>query len=126
MRYLSIIITTVLILIAISIPGSKMPHTTGFTGLDKVVHVFMFYVWSLSVQFDTSVKFRWNRILVIGIGFGLLTELLQLAAKNRSFDWYDWLFDSLGLLLAALSGNLILPYLEPFWFFRWLKNQKGN
>jgi VanZ family protein len=126
MRYLSLTITTVLVLIAISIPGSSMPQTTGFTGLDKLVHVFMFYVWSLSVQFDTSVKFRWNRILAIGTGFGLLTELIQLAAKNRSFDWYDWLFDSLGLMLAGLSGNLILPYLETFWLFRWLKNPKGN
>jgi VanZ family protein len=125
MRYLSVIITTLLILIAISIPGSRMPHT-GFTSLDKVVHVFMFYVWSLAVQFDTSVKFRWTRILFIGIGFGLATELLQLAAKNRSFDWYDWLFDSVGLALGALSGNLILPYLETFWFFQWLKNPKRN
>lgn len=125
MRYLSIIITTALILIAISIPGSKMPHT-GFTSLDKVVHVFMFYVWSLAVQFDTSIKFRWNRILVIGIAFGFITELIQLAVKNRSFDWYDWIFDSLGLVLAALSGNLILPYLETFWLFRWLKNPTEN
>jgi VanZ family protein len=123
MRYLSVTITTILILIAISIPGSQMPHT-GFTSLDKVVHVFMFYVWSLSAQFDTSIKFRWNRILLIGIAFGLLTELLQLAAKNRSFDWYDWVFDSLGLVLAALSGKLILSFLEQLWFFRWLKNSK--
>ena len=125
MRYLSITITTILILIAISIPGSKMPHT-GFTSLDKVVHVFMFYVWSLSVQFDTSLKYRWNRVLVIGIVFGLLTELIQLGVKNRSFDWYDWFFDSLGLTLAAWSGTMILPYLETFWLFRWLKNPKGN
>jgi VanZ family protein len=107
---------------------SRIQHAADhrITGLDKLVHVFMFYVWSLSVQFDTSVKFRWNRILAIGTGFGLLTELIQLAAKNRSFDWYDWLFDSLGLMLAGLSGNLILPYLETFWLFRWLKNPKGN
>lgn len=126
MKYLSIIITTALILIAISIPGSRMPDTTGFTGLDKLVHVFMFYVWSLATQFDTSIKFRWTRILFIGIGFGLLTELIQLAVKNRSFDWYDWFFDSVGLVLAALSGRLILPHLEKFWFFRWLKSFKIN
>lgn len=86
----------------------------------------MFYTWSLSAQFDTSIKFRWNRILVIGIGFALLTELLQLTTKSRSFDWYDWFFDSLGLVLAALTGNLILPILERFWVFRWLKKPKGN
>jgi VanZ family protein len=125
MRYLSITITTVLILVAISIPVSRMPHT-GFTGLDKIIHLFMFYTWSLSAQFDTSIKFRWNRILFIGIGFALLTELLQLTTKSRSFDWFDWLFDSLGLVLAALSGNLVLPNLETFWFFRWLKTLKGN
>jgi VanZ family protein len=101
-----------------------MPHT-GFTSLDKVVHVFMFYVWSLSVQFDTSSKFRWSRILLTGIAFGLLTELIQLGIKNRSFDWYDWIFDTVGLVLAGLSGKIILPLLETFWFFKWLKSLKN-
>jgi VanZ family protein len=125
MKYLSITCTTVLILVAISIPISRIPHT-GFISLDKTVHLFMFYTWSLSAQFDTSIKFRWNRILFIGIGFALLTELLQLTTKSRSFDWYDWLFDSIGLVLAAFSSNLILPFLEGFWLFRWLKNPKRN
>jgi VanZ family protein len=125
MKYFSIIVTTGLILLAVLWPASQLPQT-GYTGGDKIVHVFMFFVWSLSAQFDfPDRKLVW-RILMAGVSFGLLTEVLQLQTKTRSFDWLDWLADSIGLLLALLSGKIVLPILSKIGFFRWLTTLKKH
>jgi VanZ family protein len=121
MRYIPVIVVTIIIFVVVSIPGPKLPPS-GFSGMDKLAHFLFFGTWSLSAQFSFTVKHRWRWILVVGIGFGITTEIIQLFVKDRSFEWLDVGFDALGLILAAWSGPILLPRAQKIWpLSRWVK-----
>lgn len=125
MRYIPAIAITIVIFIVISIPGPKLPHT-GFSGLDKAAHLLFFGTWSLAVQFGFTIRHRWNWILISGVTFGLITEVIQIFIKERSFDLFDLLFDTFGLMLAAWSGPTLMSIAEKIWpLSRWIAREKN-
>ena len=68
-------------------------------GPDKIVHAFMFFVGSSLAVFS-----GWGRMksAVIWVCAGVLLEYYQFYfTTDRSFDWFDVCFDSLGVLLAV-------------------------
>lgn len=119
MKYIPAIVMTIIILIVVSIPGPKLPPS-GFSGADKLAHFLFFGTWSLAVQFGFGIDERWRKILLTGIAFGLLTEVIQIFVKERSFDLFDVLFDTLGLLASAWAGPWLMPVAEKIWpLSRW-------
>jgi len=120
MKYIPAIIVTIVILIVVSIPGRSIPRF-GFNGLDKTAHLLFFCTWSLSVQFGFTTRSRWRWILFAGIIFGLITEVIQIFVKERSFDFFDVLFDTFGLMVAAWIGPTVMPWAEKIWpLSRWI------
>ena len=101
-------IISVLIIIAVLIPGSKLPDVS-IGGYDKVVHILMFIAWTLAVRFDYNRQpFPYALVFLIGIIFSALTEVLQILVEGRSFDIYDMAADALGLIIGlAISGPVI-------------------
>ena len=98
------IFVSILIIIAVLIPGSKLPDVH-IGGYDKLIHMAMFCAWVMAVQFDLNKKsFPTLKILVAGLIFSGLTEILQLLIEGRSFDIYDMAADAVGLVFGLLIG----------------------
>lgn len=120
MKYLATTFVTILILVAVLLPGSKIP-AVGFQGIDKLAHFTLFYLWSLAVRFDFSTNFKWVVTFIAGLVFSYLTEVLQLLVEGRAYDYYDILADSIGLSIGLLTGSFVLRMILRFWPF---KNKK--
>ena len=105
---LASIIVSVLIIIAVLIPGPNLPDVS-IGGFDKVIHVVMFLTWAIAVRFDfRSRSFSAWVVFLTGIVFSLLTEILQRLVEGRSFDIYDMAADAVGLLIGLLIGKKVL------------------
>jgi VanZ family protein len=113
LRYLPTIIITLLIVVAVTLPGSQIPDLQIF-GIDKVVHFILFSVWTLAVRRDYGPSFRWPVALLTGLVFSLVTEMLQIAVEGRTFDWTDLVADAVGLVTGLLIGRIVLRWLSRF------------
>ncbi len=108
-RFLSTLIS-ILILIAVLIPGSNIPDVK-MVGIDKLVHIVMFASWAVSVKFDYP-RLKPVSIFLLGMVFSLLTEVLQLFAEDRTFDLTDMVADGVGLLAGMLVSNPLVRILR--------------
>jgi VanZ family protein len=116
MKYLATIFVTVLILVAVLLPGSKIP-SVGFQGIDKLAHFTLFYMWSLAIRFDFNNNFKWIIGFIAGLTFSYLTEVLQLLVEDRAFDYYDIIADTAGLSVGLATGIFVLKIITRFWPF---------
>lgn len=103
----------------------SMPH---IPGLDKVVHACMFGGLMFALEFD-GFKWRAKRRCLIGeaalvgwgtaakmalavIVFGGVVELLQDAMKmGRGGDWFDWIADAVGVVVALAVSPVVVSWL---------------
>ena len=71
--------------------------------LDKLIHFLMFFLlscWFLMVYGDKH-KIALLSSLVL---YGLLLELMQMEFFIfRSFEWFDWLADSIGVIVGFFT-----------------------
>ena len=105
---------SLLIIIAVLIPGSDLPDVD-IGGYDKLIHMGMFAVWAVAVRHDFSTRaLSAIAVVVAGLLFSALTELLQLLVEGRSFDAYDMAADTLGLLVGLLIAKPLLGWLAKF------------
>jgi VanZ family protein len=111
MRYFPTAIATTLILIAVLLPGSKIPDV-GFGGIDKLAHFTMFFSWSLAIRYDFQPNFKWAIGWIAGLAFSASTEIFQIFADERTFDVWDILFDGIGLTVGLISGAWVLEWLD--------------
>lgn len=109
MKYLTVIVS-LLIIIAVLIPGSNIP-SVGLKGVDKFVHISMFATWAIAMRFDFTFL-KWWHIFVLGMIFSFLTEVLQLFAEGRTFDMYDMVSDAIGLFLGFLVAKPVIRILN--------------
>jgi hypothetical protein len=72
-------------------------------GIDKLVHFLMFFFltsWFVMI-YKFSHKFILLSYLVI---YGLLLELMQMGFFiHRSFEWFDWIADSIGVIVGFFT-----------------------
>lgn len=101
-------VVSLLILIAVLLPGSNIPDV-GIGGVDKIVHIGMFVTWVIAVRFDFNrSSFPVLPVGGIGIAFSMLTEVLQIMVEGRTFDVYDVAADILGIAIGlAISGPIV-------------------
>ena len=106
MKYWCTIGITLLILIAVLLPGSAVPDVGSF-GLDKIIHFLLFFSWAVAVRFDFP---HLNKLLVflIGLIFSCLTEVFQLFTEDRSFDYFDMLADAVGIATGLILSSLVI------------------
>jgi VanZ family protein len=103
-----------LILFLICLPQSKVPEIElwwiEIIKPDKFIHAIMFGIQAFLFilpykKGDTEPKVFRRKIVFIGIVvafWGLATEYIQLQVPGRSFEWMDWLADSVGVLLVLI------------------------
>jgi hypothetical protein len=76
---------------------------------DKPIHMVLFGVQAwLFIRARQSTAYRYNNVVVLwsciaSSLYGLLTEILQgWLTTSRTFDYYDFLADSIGCLIVGL------------------------
>jgi glycopeptide antibiotics resistance protein len=89
------------------------PPDVTIIGFDKFVHLAMFFLWAIALRYDFP-RTHYLKIIFAGLAFSLFTELLQLAAEDRSFDWYDMLADGIGLCVGLCTASTIPSTLLSF------------
>lgn len=113
MKYATILVS-VLIVIAVLIPGPNLPDIR-IGGYDKVIHIVMFTVWMLAVRFDYGDRpFPWLFTFAAGIAFSALTEVLQILVEGRTFDYYDLAADAVGMVIGLAISKPVVRWLHKF------------
>jgi VanZ family protein len=110
MKYFFTTLVTLLILVAVLLPGSAVPDVN-FIGFDKIVHIGLFGLWALAVRYDFRLV-KFSLAFIIGLSFSLLTEVLQVFVEGRTFDWFDMIADCIGLSIGLLVGVRVLTFLK--------------
>ena len=81
-----------------------------FTLADKLAHFFMFF---FTMMWFMYVSKKWLVTAVSLLLLALVLELIQMNyIINRSFDWFDWIADGIGIVLCFL----LLPFLIDKYF----------
>tara|TARA_B000000460_G_scaffold221041_1_gene172918 strand:+ start:106 stop:528 length:423 start_codon:yes stop_codon:yes gene_type:complete len=81
-----------------------------FTQVDKLAHFLMFF---FTMMWFMYVSKKWLVTAVSLIFLALVLELIQMNyIINRSFDWFDWIADGIGIVLCFL----LLPFLIDKYF----------
>ena len=81
-----------------------------FTLLDKLAHFLMFF---FTMMWFMYVSKKWLVTAVSLLLLALVLELIQMNyIINRSFDWFDWIADGIGIVLCFL----LLPVLIDKYF----------
>ncbi|MDL2322592.1 VanZ family protein [Bacteroidales bacterium OttesenSCG-928-A17] len=114
-KYWISIFFSVLILIACFISLESMPRAP-MTNFDKLVHFGMFFFLGGCIYFENTNYFRrsisirrifWGSLLFPAF-YGGLVELIQnYISPHRTGDWGDFLWDSIGAVLAFFIVLLI-------------------
>lgn len=94
------------------IPTDGMP-SVGFNGIDKIVHIFFFFVlvllWQLAL-FKRNVDVIPKKIIFWILGavlvYGIIIEVLQeQMTRSRTADPFDVLADLVGAILGVIVFN---------------------
>ena len=81
-----------------------------FTQVDKLAHFLMFF---FTMMWFMYVSKKWLVTAVSLLFLALVLELIQMNyIINRSFDWFDWIADGIGIVLCFL----LLPVLIDKYF----------
>ena len=82
----------------------------GWEFADKAIHLGIFLLLTFLLYLAYPEISRWN-IALLMIFYGLLIEILQhILPLGRSFDWYDWVFDIIGVLIGfAICYHTNIP-----------------
>ena len=113
------VLCALVILVLTGLPGSCFPHVKPVFGLDKVVHLLMYAGFAFAMLWGYRKPFKENGAayrrkalwitLAIGIGYGLLTEIMQeTLIPSRTGSVYDWIADIIGCILGAIIAYFLL------------------
>jgi VanZ family protein len=109
---LSLIAVSVGILAGSSVPGHKIPAAFSLTP-DKLIHCVEYFVLGIVLlrwlkgEFEIKTTPLIILTLVIGSAWGILDENYQRLIPGRNPDFWDWVLDTIGILIAAIVGYFI-------------------
>jgi len=105
-RYALLVIYVGCIMLLSLLPPQDFPKIPLFDGADKVVHIIMYFIFSMLSSWALKTELYRSRILFIipsTIGWGILMEIFQLEMHiGRSFSWYDALANTAGVALGTI------------------------
>jgi VanZ family protein len=88
------------------LPPQKLPHIHLFPGADKVIHFFMYFIFSGLACWSLKVELNRKRIWIvipIAIAWGVVMEIVQMEMKSgRAFSFYDIIANSIGVIVGML------------------------
>ncbi|MEQ9426568.1 MAG: VanZ family protein [Cyclobacteriaceae bacterium] len=77
--------------------------------VDKIVHLGCFTILAFLMAGATKMWLskKWWIIVSVGSFYGLLIEWLQIAIPGRSFEWQDWVADTMGAVIGCFAFMLL-------------------
>lgn len=107
------ILVTLIMLFLTLVPMGTL-GSSAIWGYDKLGHFLLFASWTFLLgaflYVRNSNKLNLFTIFFIGVSFGILIEVFQyLLPFQRSAEFFDIAFDSLGSLAGVLGLKKILP-----------------
>jgi VanZ family protein len=88
------------------LPPQDFPKVPFFHGFDKVVHISMYFVFSLLLCWAVRMElnFSWLFLIIpVTFGWGIFMEIMQRSMHlGRSFDPNDILANTLGVVTGVL------------------------
>ncbi|TFV94390.1 VanZ family protein [Algoriphagus kandeliae] len=91
-------------------PGDRLPEINAFDFQDKVIHTICFLVLSFIWAGVSSNHLKkgkksinWLIFIPLAIIPSVAFEIGQLWIPNRSFDWWDLVFNQLGIWLGLFG-----------------------
>lgn len=106
MRYFPTILVSTLVLILSTINTGVLPKTD-VPSADKIVHTIMYFGVTLTFIFDLTSY--WHKEItkrhlyfafLFSVGFGTLMEIIQCFLPWRAGSIYDFIANTLGVILA--------------------------
>lgn len=102
-----IVVIYVLCIVALSLlPPQDLPKIPLFRGADKVIHIIMYFIFSILFCWAIKTEINYNRLILvvsITIGWGIFMEYMQLKMHmGRSFSGSDILANSFGVVSGLL------------------------
>ena len=128
-RYLLTLLTLVLILCLTFYKPPYMERTNMIVEIDKLVHLVMYFTLCAVFwyeNFKVTLKPKMRRMVIFAIvipaAFSGAMEYLQYRLTSyRSGDFDDFVYNTIGVLLAALFSLVVTRPL-----MRWRNKKKGN
>lgn len=111
-----VLIVGIWVICLIPIPETPL---SGVSFIDKWTHIALYFILCTSIYWEYlkhhhQVNKRQLCIiaLLIPLLMGGLIELVQATCTNgnRSGDWYDFIANSIGVVLAQFTGILLVKY----------------
>jgi len=101
------LLSGVLIIVALLLPSSSFRNAPSFIGIDKVVHFFLFLVFTLAYllefrRYSGKLPGYIHSVIFVFL-FIVGSEVLQLLTPSRRFELLDMLFDASGAAVALLA-----------------------
>jgi hypothetical protein len=93
--------------------GERLPRTIFVPNFDKIVHMGIFVVFAfLWMRVDRAAD-QTRRVLVAGLALAFISELGQeLPIVRRDANVFDWIADSLGVVVGIYAFKLACRYFE--------------
>jgi VanZ family protein len=118
----SLIWTSIILFLSLT-KGENLPHPSWliFPHIDKVVHFILYFVFSLVLIHDTihysKIQLKYWQIILISvsivIGIGGFLEILQrIPSIHRSNDFFDFLANSVGAVIASFLYRIFEPLMN--------------
>lgn len=108
----------IIILAGSSVPGKNIPEVFSFTP-DKLIHCleyavlgFFLFRWLRLEYVSNTLSRISSTTFILGSLIGALDENYQRLIPGRSPDFWDWVLDSIGVLLSVLFMNYLGKTLE--------------
>ena len=94
---------------------SILPQPRGVLGFDKFQHFLAYFVLAAAIALWFSRE-RWRRpgfrlpvfTAALGSLYGVIDEVHQYFVPGRNCNVWDWLFDTLGAIIAAVVVKRVL------------------
>jgi len=104
----------VIILGGSSVPGKNIPEVFSFTP-DKLIHCLEYAVLGFFLFRWLRLEFPAHKLSTIsfvtffaGSLMGIMDENYQRLTPGRSPDFWDWVLDSVGVLLSVIMMNYLI------------------
>ena len=104
------IIWFMIMLYLLLFPSRDLPKVPTFPNMDKLIHFTLYFIFTFLSLFSSSIRNGRNIPWVIVMIFTICitTEFLQkIMPYGRSFDYYDMLANSCGIIIGLLLFNYI-------------------
>lgn len=116
--YIWAIVWALIMLALLLMPSNELPNLNKyhfFAGIDKVVHIGIFFILAILLYWEAGMKSQWKgnkwitilKVVISTVIFAFFTEEAQKHVSSRTADMYDIYADCIGIGMATFAFILL-------------------